>query len=363
MSTAAFLNIPAYDHIRPTLSVAAELVRRGEHVIYYASEPFRESIEATGAVFRAYEGLPDNLLSETNPLMLSVRMADSCRLLLPGLIAELNANPADYLIYDSRCAWGWYAARILDLPAISSMTLMMLNSTVLIRSGKLFPTLRQTLESLPLINAYRNILLELEQTYGVTGPGVTDILNLSGPLTICYTSEQFQPDAASFGGSVKFVGPADVPAVMATRTGDQPLVVCNGICTVPEYAAALAGGNWQVRQVDRTSLADTLPQASLCVTSGVMSTVQLALYCDVPLIVVPQTIEQSLVGQQVASLGAGVQIDELTPAHLRSAVEIVLANDHFRQAAASIGQSLRAAGGYARAADEILAFTQAYSHR
>ncbi len=46
-----FLNIPAYGHVNPTLSLIRELVQRGEEVDYFCTGEFREIIEATGAHF------------------------------------------------------------------------------------------------------------------------------------------------------------------------------------------------------------------------------------------------------------------------------------------------------------------------
>lgn len=360
MSRAVFFNIPADDHIQPTLSLVAELKRRGEQITYFATRSYQPAIEQTGALFRAYEDLPHDLLSETNPLLLSVRMAEACRQMLPGLLEQLRAEQPDYLIYDSRSAWGWYAAQILKLPAVASMTLLMLNSTILIRSGKLFPTLQQTLESLPIITRYRNVVMELEQTYGIPGPGITDILNNTGALTISYTSALFQPYAASLGNSFRFVGPAIDPILPTARADNLPLVVCDALCDALAYQHALTDESWRFAVADRAALPGRLPQAAVFITRGTMNAAQTALYYHVPLVVVPQTIEQSLVGQQIVNLGAGLQIDEPDPEQLRSAVERLLTTDDFRRNAATIGDSLRAAGGYRRAADEILAFVARY---
>ncbi len=51
MSTAIFFGTPEYGHTNPSLPVVAELVRRGEHIIYYSLEEFRPVIEHTGQRF------------------------------------------------------------------------------------------------------------------------------------------------------------------------------------------------------------------------------------------------------------------------------------------------------------------------
>ena len=40
MAKVLFFNLPAHGHVNPTLPLVAELVHRGEHVIYYSSEAF-----------------------------------------------------------------------------------------------------------------------------------------------------------------------------------------------------------------------------------------------------------------------------------------------------------------------------------
>lgn len=55
MAKVLFFNLPAYGHMNPTLPLVAELVHRGEHVIYYSSEAFRPAIEQAGATFRGVD--------------------------------------------------------------------------------------------------------------------------------------------------------------------------------------------------------------------------------------------------------------------------------------------------------------------
>jgi UDP:flavonoid glycosyltransferase YjiC (YdhE family) len=55
MAKYVFFNFPAYGHVNPTLAIAAELIARGEEVVYYLPERFRQTIEATGATFHPYQ--------------------------------------------------------------------------------------------------------------------------------------------------------------------------------------------------------------------------------------------------------------------------------------------------------------------
>src|ERR1019366_2102269 len=54
MATVCMLGHPAPGHINPNLPLMTELCRRGERVVYFATEPFRAKVERTGAEFRSY---------------------------------------------------------------------------------------------------------------------------------------------------------------------------------------------------------------------------------------------------------------------------------------------------------------------
>jgi UDP:flavonoid glycosyltransferase YjiC (YdhE family) len=75
---------------------------------------------------------------------------------------------------------------------------------------------------------------------------------------------------------------------------------------------------------------------------------------------VPQMGEQELVGRRVEGLGAGICLakHEATADRLRQSVLRVLGDDRFRKQAAHVRESFDAAGGAARGADAILAFTR-----
>lgn len=84
------------------------------------------------------------------------------------------------------------------------------------------------------------------------------------------------------------------------------------------------------------------------------------LYFGVPLIVVPQQIEQVFNARQVARTGAGIALADTPPygrvdAHrLKQAVDEVLANASYRSKAAQLSHSFREAGGYRQAASVIV---------
>jgi MGT family glycosyltransferase len=104
---------------------------------------------------------------------------------------------------------------------------------------------------------------------------------------------------------------------------------------------------------------DVLRHATVFVTHGGMNSVGESLYHGVPVLVVPQMSEQEMVGRRVEELGAGLYLanDEVTTEKLLGSVQRLLGEARFRRQAALVRDSFHAAGGAARAADAIMAFT------
>ena len=102
---------------------------------------------------------------------------------------------------------------------------------------------------------------------------------------------------------------------------------------------------------------EVLQHAALFISHGGMNSVSEALYYNVPLIVVPQGADQPWIARRVAELGAGRMMtkEQVGAESLRHAAEEILSRPGFAQAAAKVGETLRTAGGYQRAADEIQA--------
>ena len=57
---ALFFNVPGHGHVNPSLPLVAELVRRGHHITYFITENFHAKVEAEGAVFHPYSGVPND---------------------------------------------------------------------------------------------------------------------------------------------------------------------------------------------------------------------------------------------------------------------------------------------------------------
>jgi MGT family glycosyltransferase len=94
------------------------------------------------------------------------------------------------------------------------------------------------------------------------------------------------------------------------------------------------------------------PVTDVVVTTGGAGTVTTALLAGVPLVVVPTGWDLPENAQRIAVSGAGLRIaaQDCTPQRLRRAVEQVLGDPRYREAARRMGAALRERGGTEQAA-------------
>jgi len=123
--------MPAHGHINPTLPILAELVRRGDRVIAYATADMRTKLTATGAEFREYPPLgfdhnnPPPNLGRMGRALLEFSLRS-----VPGLIAEAQSERVCYVMHDSMASWGRAVASSLQLPSICSTSTFALPSGI-----------------------------------------------------------------------------------------------------------------------------------------------------------------------------------------------------------------------------------------
>ena len=101
---------------------------------------------------------------------------------------------------------------------------------------------------------------------------------------------------------------------------------------------------------------EVLQHADVFVTHGGMNSSSEALYYGVPLVVIPVTGDQPFVAKRLTEVGAGIRLNrnELTSELLCETVKKVMDDVTFKENSRKVGESLRNAGGYQRAVEEIL---------
>ncbi|MFI5490175.1 macrolide family glycosyltransferase [Micromonospora echinaurantiaca] len=390
MSAIAFLNIAMHGHVNPTLPVVAELVSRGHSVTYHAPPGYAEQIAATGARVLSYSGDDVPLSGPPTPVTVMEQLARTAVRVLPAVLADLRGARPDLIVHDSLCPWGPVAARELDVPAASSFTTFAFNRQVPSPTRASWELLAAAAARPRPVGGYLRSRWELRRRYDTAALPLVDLANIRQPLNLVYTSRAFHPGADSFDQSYRFVGPsvgarpvdssfpldrlrdpvlyaslgtvfkADPQLLRNLATALAPLggtVVISTGQTDPDALGTLPANVIAHRSVPQP---EVLARAALFITHGGVNSVNEALYAGVPMLVVPQGADQSLVASRVVELDAGLSVrtEDVNAEVVRALAQRLLDEPRFRAAADTLRAAQRAAGGYSRAADELERYAQ-----
>ncbi|MCU5501024.1 glycosyl transferase family 1 [Bacillus wiedmannii] len=394
MARVLFINTGSEGHINPTLQVVEELVSRGEEVVYFSIESFRDRIERTGATVRTIDEqkfLKAFLSGGRNYLSERINgLLHTADVIIPNVLEQIEGEQFDYIIHDSMFGCGRLIAQILNLPAINSCTSFAQNE-------KSFEQMLDYLsKSIPMEvqdrihNDFERLTKGIAEKYNIEINSPYEVFCNPAPLTIVYTIKEFQPFGDMFNETFKFVGPS-IPAQVKDEEFDfttieekSPIYISLGtvfnesldfykLCMKAfensDHTIVMSIGN-------KTKISDLgnipknfivknyVPQTKLLaytklfITHGGMNSTHEGLNNGIPLIVIPQSADQPVIAKQVENLGAGIKlsINELTVEQLRESVEFVLNNPSYKEAALNLKESFRKSGGYKKAADEIFTF-------
>ncbi|MCB0000216.1 MAG: hypothetical protein KDE56_30840 [Anaerolineales bacterium] len=390
MAKIAYVGLPAHGHTNPTLPVVQALVERGHEVLYYNAEWFRDKVAPTGITFRPLpEPLPtEREISEALRQLIhaSLIIARMSPHLTRFLIQEFAQERPDLVIYDSVAMWGYIAARTHHIPQICfSTTFVMDGSQAAIGWRTMARFIWTALPHVPKLLRWRR---KMAREFGrENSGGMTEYADLN----LVFTSREFHPENGMINGRFRFIGPAINPA---TRPVDFPwaqlgngtkvyisLGTINHLNPAFYRAVFTAFADYPAQFIlsvgEHTNIAELgtipanfivcnhvpqleiLPQVDAFITHGGMNSVHEGLYYGVAQIVVPSHLEQLLNGKRVAETQTGILLGSqypygrVTALELRHALDALLAEPHYRQNAARMGQTLKNAGGYLQAVAEI----------
>jgi MGT family glycosyltransferase len=394
VAKAVFFNLPFYGHMNPTLSLVAELTRRGEHIAYYSSETFRPAIERAGATFRGIDAfMSERTPVDTNLVKFAYTLIRTAQDILPTLLAEMRADLPDYIIFDSLCIWGRCVAESLRVPAVASISALArphspLKREVIAGMLSILPSsLSMLVAGREELRAFNDISKQLQQTYHCSRLGLADAYNNLADFNIVYSISELQAWPTSFDERFTFVGPflgerGETPAFPFEELGDQRLIyislgtvfntrpdfyrLCFDAFAASEYRVVMAIGDRSDPQLlgeipSNFIVRPTVPQleilrrAALFITHGGMNSVNEGLAVDVPLLLVPQGADQFLIARRIQQLGAGKTLrhEKVSAKGLRNVAMTILTGPAYRQQSARLGASLRAAGSPPAAANAI----------
>ncbi|MBH8599153.1 MULTISPECIES: macrolide family glycosyltransferase [unclassified Thermoactinomyces] len=394
MSTVLFLNGPSHGHVNPTLGLVAELSNRGEKVIYFCTDDFREKIARTGAIFKS---LGDGAkLPKGNPRIdknkqlfdIALRMLLSTEKVVQHILEEIKEETIDYMIYDSMYPVGNIISQILKVPVICS-------HAVFARPEELAPQNENTvgmevMQDHPALGEYRKMVNRLKENYGVEMPQLTGMITHYGDLNIAYTAKEFVTRHEDYDPSFRFIGgpesvleekidfPFDrlegkkvvfISLGTAFNNANPNLydVFFNAFKEDLETVVVIAAYNTDVSRFaipDNFIVRHYVPQREIlkytdvAVTHGGLNTTSDLVYQQIPFVVIPIGGDQPYMAGRFASLGASITLDKdtLTPEILRQALDLVSTAPEYRVNLGKIKRWFEEAGGCKKAVEEIMAF-------
>lgn len=377
----AMFGIPAHGHVNPSLPVIRELADRGYRLTYSINQEFAPQVEAAGAMPVLYRS---TLPSDSDPTALYPKdligiasmFLEEAKAVLPQMEAAYNEDRPDLFLYDI----AGYAAPILadrwNTPIIQ------LSPTFV--PWEDYDKDMAVMEADPTGAAYRANFATWLRTQGINKSSAE--FTRHPRKCIVLIPRILQPNAAKVAETYTFVGPCfgkrpDQNSWKSPENGRPVLLISLGSAYTDqsdfyrECIAAFKDLNWHVvmtigRHVDPNDLGavpknievhqwvpqlSVLSQANTFITHAGMGGTIEALYHGVPMIAVPQAIDQFLNAERIAELGVGQYLpsEHATAATLRQAVLTVSADQSIATRIRQIRKEMRKADGATAAADLI----------
>jgi UDP:flavonoid glycosyltransferase YjiC (YdhE family) len=403
-----FFHIPSLGMYHATEPILVELGRRGHQVIHYNEAGFQQYIENTHIRFtpyRSYQGyFPSALRNTMNLYELGLLLLETAEHMMGFVEGEVLGESPDLILHSKFMAAPKAVARKHGIPAAC-----LTNGTVFhprtLRDGRLERS-APDMSSVSSLLRFRRRARSFYGAYMKDNVDLDDIFVNDEALNLVLALEVFQPGRGSLPAHCRFVGPTAridqysksydlIYASLGSQFVDNPsfLETCiqafgtlgrRAVISVSERFSPRDFDNvpdnvelchlWRNGEHGRLWDFDNVPdnvemcrvvrqkqvlqRASVFVTHGGDNSVAEAIYCETPMVVIPQILEQSLRARQIERLMLGRHIDpaELTVAALRSAVEDLLDNHVFRRNVQAMKDSLPRVPSALTACDEIEKF-------
>ncbi|WP_025704892.1 macrolide family glycosyltransferase [Paenibacillus graminis] len=411
MSKVIFLSYPFFSHVIPSLALVRELLDRGEEVIYYSVEAYKDAVEESGAVFRDYgdiirllEAATDqiNYAGYPTPVDILYSLVPSkilkSKKVVQRIVNRVLADNPDYIVRDCEAYWGRLLGNILDVPVVCYITTIALNNRMMDinKEGFMESVFSMSADSLPVAEkesvsqVLDHITAGIAKEQGVEGYTVLDALAGGDEFNIVYTSREFQPYAETFGDNYVFIGPSVRASKEKTdfpfqKEADRPVLLIafgnifnNTLELYKRCMEAFRDTGFSVimsvgKKVDISLLGDVpanfvvvnqvpqvelMPQVDVFLSHGGYNSLSEAIDNHVPLVLFPQGADQVATSSRIEETGAGVYVRnrEISPVELLEIVEGVYQNSEYRHNCRQLADSFRLSGGAKLGADAILAF-------
>jgi len=347
----SFMAVPEHGHVQPGLPLVTELVARGHRVTYATTEQFADVVAKAGATPLPHTTtFPERMPTDGDA---GTRMfVTEYRAVTPQIEACYADDRPDMIVCDIGAFQGPVLADRWGIPVvqISASYVAMPDS-----NAEDFPKYVAAYGIPAELLVPRPCLVAMPRSFQFAGDTVAGTFTFVGPM----------------GVPQRWSGPADRPVLLIslgssytdrpdffrdcmTAFGDNGWHVEMSVGRFIDPAElGPAPANFVVRQwVPQASI---LTRASAFITHAGMGGVMEALAQGVPLIAVPQAVDQLLTGPRIEELGLGRHIprDEVTVERLRLALLDVSTDADIAANLAKVKQEIAASGGVRRAADIV----------
>ncbi len=370
----------------PHLAVVHELTRRGHRVSYLVSGHLSGLVRPTGAdviactsVLPGAPGAPESF-AEADPVAGMRMFLDEAVHVLPQVHAALDADRPDLMLYDIGGMAGPVAAEQWGVPSAQ------LSPSEVAWEGY-HDDMAEILD--PILNspsglAYRQMFDDwlTDSRSGLTFDDVTGVPR----RCLALIPRVMQRNADRVGDRYRFVGPCIDPRRAGPRdwtppNGDGPLALLAFGTAYTERAdvyrnviEALNGQGWRLvlstgrakaddlgPVPDWVQLRESVPQpavlqlADCFITHAGMGSCTEGLWFGVPMVAIPQAVDQPANGARLETIGVGRHLSDLRPGadEIRDAVLGVVADRQIRRNLDTIRAEIHAHGGPGHAANAV----------
>lgn len=388
MAKILIINLPAHGHVIPTIELTRKLILHGHEITYLITEEFRERIAATGATVICY----DHKTSRRSNILSLVQ----CTKAAYTKALEIGAE-YDFIFYEMIFGLGRKVGKMLGKPTVALSSFFAINKKVV---TDILDTLGLPLR-LAKNKGCRRLLTKIFIGKDMVKDDdiISEMTENTSDLNIIFTSKKIQLRNDEFDEKkYKFVGPSiidtkqniDIPfdkiegkiiyiSMGATNTlpidffkkciqafigYDATIIMSVGenikIDNLRYGISNLGAIPVNIMIFPFVSQLDVLQHADLFITHGGMDNVNEAIYYGVPVIVIPEGIDQLMVANRIAELGLGKRFknNKITAKTLRKMAAAVLENPSYKEAIDLMSVDMKTSGGYEQAVIEIEKYIQ-----
>ncbi len=354
-----FFHLPNLGMYRAIEPILLELQERGHQVVHYNESGFRQYVQDAPFGFIAYKNyegyFPNRFHSSMNLYELGLLLLETAEHTVDFVEAEVLRESPDLILHSKFTAAPKIVARKHGIPAACLTNGFLLDPTTILRAEKK----KRSPVDMSSVSSFLRFRKRAKKFYEQNPSGSSDegdIFVNDEALHLVLGLEMLQPARSSLSSHCSFVGPTvllkkysksyeliyvSLGAVFVDnkdffRTciealgmlGRRAIISLGGHFSPDDFGQV--PDNVELRHFVQQT--DVLQKASVFVTHGGDSSVSEAIYCETPMVVVPQIPEQLLRAQQVEELALGKYIDpaDLTVDVLRCTLAEVLDNPLFR---------------------------------